>query len=198
MKNEQGKQAEGKKSIVRMVVIGCILLILLIGFYYYISHKTSTEKSKETEKVTQTQQVLLRNLETNYPPSPKEVVKYYCDITQCFYNEIHTEEELKELALQIQLLYDEELIANQTEESYMEKLSSDIASMQSQGLVISSYSTSASTDVEYFTEDGFDWARMYCSFAIRKGTELINTNERFLLRKDEEGHWKIYGWALVE
>lgn len=198
MKNEQGKQAEGKKSIVRMVVIGCILLILLIGFYYYISHKTSTEKSKETEKVTQTQQVLLRNLETNYPPSPKEVVKYYCDITQCFYNEIHTEEELKELALQIQLLYDEELIANQTEESYIEKLSSDIASMQSQGLVISSYSTSASTDVEYFTEDGFDWARMYCSFAIRKGTELINTNERFLLRKDEEGHWKIYGWALVE
>lgn len=198
MKNGKGNGADGKVSIVRLAVIGCILVLLLIGFYYYLSHKTSTESKEDVAVVTQTQQVLLRNLETNYPPSPKEVVKYYCDITQCFYNEIHTDEELKELAFQIQLLYDEELIANQTEESYLQKLGSDIASMQSQGLVISSYSTSSSTDVEYFTEDGFDWARMYCSFAIRKGTELINTNERFLLRKDEEGHWKIYGWELVK
>lgn len=197
MKSGRGNVTEEKVNIVRLAVIGCILVLLLVGFYYYLSHKTDTNGKGEETKVTKTQQVLLRNLETNYPPSPKEVVKYYCDITQCFYNEIHTDEELEELALQIQLLYDEELIANQTQEEYLQKLVVDVAAMQSQELVISSYATSSSTDVEYFTEDGFEWARMYCSFSIRRGTELINTNERFLLRKDEEGHWKIYGWELV-
>lgn len=188
----------GQKNTIRLIVIGCILVAMLIGFYYYIAHKTGSGKGEEAVKITETQAALLRNLEMNYPPSPKEVIKYYCEITRCFYNETHTDEELEELALQIQKLYDDELVANQTQEEYMQNLISDIASMQKQGYVISSYSTSSSTDVDYFTEDGFEWARIYCGFSIRKGTTIISTNERFLLRKDRDGHWKIYGWELVE
>ena len=126
------------------------------------------------------------------------MVKYYCDITQCFYNEENEDAQVRELALQIRKLYDRELVANQTEEEYIQNLISDIASMKQNGLVISSYSTSPSTDVEYFSQDGFEWARLYCSFSIRQGSTLINSNEQFLLRLDENGHWKIYGWQLVE
>lgn len=198
MEKGKSKRENERNHVVKILVIGCILVALLVGFYYYVSHKMSASGSEDTGTITKTQQVLIRNLETNYPPSPKEVIKYYCEITRCFYNETHTDEELRELAAQIQLLYDDELVANQTKEDYMQNLISDIASMQKQGLVISSYSTSASTDVEYFTEDGFDWARMYCNFSLRKETTIINTNERFLLRKDDESHWKIFGWELVE
>ena len=187
-----------KKKQVKTLVIGLILVALLIGFYYYLSNRTSDEQSEETEVITQTQQVLLRNLDMNYPPSPKEVVKYFCDITQCFYNEEHTDEEIYQLGMQIQKLYDDELVANQTEDEYIQNLISDVANMKKNELVISSYATSSSTDVEYFTEDGYEWARLYCNFGIRQGTKLINTNERFLLRKDADGHWKIYGWELVE
>lgn len=187
-----------KKGQVKTLIIGCILVALLVGFYYYLSNRTTGEQSEEVETITQTQQVLLRNLDMNYPPSPKEVVKYYCDITQCFYNEENTDDQVYQLAMQIQKLYDDELVANQTQEEYMQNLISDIANMKQNGLVISSYSTSSSTDVEEFTEDGYEWARLYCNFVIRKGTQIINTNERFLLRKDADGHWKIYGWELVE
>ena len=197
MKNENGKANEGQKTI-KLIIIGCILAALLVGFYYYLSHKTSRENSEDVGTITKTQQVLLRNLDANYPPTPKEVVKYYCDITQCFYNETNTEEEIRELAMQIQKLYDDDLIANQTQDGYMQNLITDIISMNQQGLVVSSYSTSASTDVEEFSEDGYQWARLYCNFVLRQETTLINTNEQFLLRKDENGHWKIYGWQLVE
>ena len=197
MKNENGKVNEGQKTI-KLIIIGCILAALLVGFYYYLSHKTSRENSEDVGTITKTQQVLLRNLDANYPPTPKEVVKYYCDITQCFYNETNTEEEIRELAMQIQKLYDDDLIANQTQDGYMQNLITDIISMNQQGVVVSSYSTSASTDVEEFTEDGYQWARLYCNFVLRQETTLINTNEQFLLRKDENGHWKIYGWQLVE
>lgn len=187
-----------KKGQVRTIVIGCILVVLLIGFYYYLANRTSTESSDEVTTITKTQQVLLRDLDMNYPPSPKEVVKCFCDITQCFYNEEHTDEEVYQLAMHIQKLYDAELIANQTQEEYVQNLISDIANMKKNELVISSYSTSSSTDVEFFEEDGYEWARLYCNIAIRQGSKLLNTNERFLLRKDADGHWKIYGWELVE
>ena len=187
-----------KKGQVRTLVIGCILVVLVIGFYYYLSNRNVSNQTEDEGTITKTQQVLLRNLDTNYPPSPKEVVKYFCDISQCFYNEENTDEDVEKLAVQIQKLYDEELIANQTQEEYIQNLISDIAHMKKNNMVISSYSTSASTDVEYFTKDGYEWARLYCNFSIRQGTTLRSSNERFLLRKDADDHWKIYGWELAE
>ena len=94
----KSRKKKGNGTI-RVVVAVCILGVMLVGFYYYLAHKSSAGSEEET-KVTKSQQVLMRNLESNYPPSPKEVVKYYCDITQCFYNEEHTEEEIEELRLQ--------------------------------------------------------------------------------------------------
>lgn len=192
MKNNKTAQ---RQSPLKLIIIGCILAALVVGFYFYLANKTKGSGEDEAVTVTKTQQVLARNLEINYPPSPKEVLKYYCDITQCFYNESHTDEEVEKLAMQIQLLYDDELVANQTE--YLQNLTDEIAAMKKADMKISSYSTSASTDVEFFTKDGFDWARLYCIFNIRKSTKILNTNERFLMRRDEAGHWKIYGWELV-
>ena len=59
---------------------------------------------------------------------------------------------------------------------------------------ISSYNTSSSTDVYYFTEDNYDFARLYCTYNVRMGTVMQSIEEIFLLRMDLEGHWKIYGW----
>ncbi|HBA70530.1 MAG TPA: hypothetical protein DCZ40_14425 [Lachnospiraceae bacterium] len=195
--------AKGKKkgnegnSAVRVIVVVCVLAAMLVGFYYYISHKTRTENDDDVA-ITKSQQVLMRNLETNYPPSPKEVVKYYCEITQCFYNETHTEEETEALAMQIRKLYDDELAANQTEEEYLEELKIEIISMLGNGMTVSSFGLPSSSEVSYYSEDGYDWARLYCSFNLRQETKMLNTVEQFLLRKDENGRWKIYGWQLVD
>lgn len=190
------KGNEGNHSI-RAIIVVCVLAVMLVGFYYYISHKSKGE-GDDNVTMTKSQQVLLRNLEANYPPSPKEVVKYYCEITQCFYNETHTEAEVEALAAQIRKLYDEELVANQTEEGYLENVKIDILSMAGNGMTVSSFGLPSSTEVDFFSEDGYDWAKMYCNFNLRQETKIVNTIEQFLLRKDENGRWKIYGWQLVE
>ena len=64
--------------------------------------------------------------------------------------------------------------------------------------MISSYSPASSVDVEEFQQDGFKWAKLQCSFTLRKGTQIQALTEIFLLRKDDEGHWKIYGWQPEE
>ena len=184
-----------KQNAIKILIIGIVLICLVLGYYYYLSNKRS-ENDSSNVKLTAVQEALLRNLDNNYPPTPREVVKCFCEIAQCLYGEDYTEEEFVALAKQVQKLYDEELIANNTEEQYIGSLKWDIENFKEQEIVISSYTLASSTDVDHFTQDGYSWAQMRCTFNLRKGTYRQSAEEIFLLRKDTDGHWKIYGWTL--
>lgn len=187
-----------KQNGVKALIIGIILVCLVLGYYFYLSQKAASHKQADEVEISAVQNVLLRNLDTNYPPTPREVLKCYCQMAQCLYNESYTEEEFNALADKIQTLYDKELIANKTQDQYLQDLKWDIAQFAKEETVISSYSLSSATDVEEFKLDGYSWAKLYCTFTLRTGTQLSSTQETFLLRKDEENHWKIYGWELTE
>lgn len=190
----------GKKkgSGIRILIVGLVLIIIVVGYYYYLSNKRRSQSEEGTQDMTAVQKVLLYNFDRSYPPTPKEVVRYFGEITQCFYNETYSEEEFLALAEQIQNLYDEELIANKTQEQYIEDLRNDVNTMKMQSMDIPSFATSSSADVVTFRQDGYEWARLYCEFIIRQGTQRTQSNEVFILRKDSDGHWKIYGWDLAE
>ena len=186
-----------KRSGVISIVITCIVLVVVIGgFAFYLTHK-SRSKGEEVVESTAVQKVLQKDLERNYPPTPKEVVNYFAEITKCFYNEEYSEEDLEDLATQIQLLYDEELIGNKSQEDYMKDLRSEIASMKENKYTIVGYEVSPSTYVEFFTEKEDSCARLYCNFYVKQGAGNVPSLEQFVLRKDEAGHWKIMGWDLV-
>ena len=187
-----------KQSSTKVVIIGIIMLCLVLGYYYYLSNRNADVKEETDVTVTAVQEVLMKNLGTNYPPSPREVLKYYGELVKCIHNESYTEEEFLKLAAQAQGLYDEELIANQTQEQYIQDLQWDVNRMKEQKITISSYTPSSSTDVEYFDADGYSWAKLNLTFTLRQGTGLDLVEEVFLLRKDKDGHWKIYGWKLAE
>jgi len=180
---------------IKIVIIGIVLAVLVVGYYFYLSNKIERPEEEVVES-TQVQAVLMRDLEKNYPPTPKEVLKYFNEITMCFYNEKYTDEELEQLAVKIQGIYDGELVANKSQEQYMEDLQGDIMEMKSNDRSISSYQMPASTDVEFFSEDGSSCARMYCTYSIRQGTDIIQSRLVFILRQDEDKHWKILGWDL--
>lgn len=191
---------KNSKVVKTVIIVVAVAAVVLAFFYYHLSHRAKRQETEEAAVATVVQSVLMRDLEHNYPPTPKEVVKYYAEITECFYNETYSDEELEQLASKIQELYDAELVANKTQEQYMEDLRKDIADMKEKKLTIASYEVSASTDVEEFKQDGYSCARLYCTFSLRQpgNGSRVPSLERFLLRKDEDGHWKILGWELVE
>lgn len=176
-----------------LLAVGCVLLA-----YYLMTLEANKNKPEDYVVLTPVQEVLIRDLERNYPKSPKEVVRYYSELTKCFYNEDNSEEQIVELGMKALELYDEELAANKDQDKYLGDLKREIAKFRQDGYSISSYSVSSSTDVFYFSEDGRDFARLYCTYYIRSGTVNQPLEEQFVLRLDEKGHWKIYGWDKVD
>ena len=188
---------KGNGSGLKGFIIGLVLIGLVLGYFYYLSVRKGGDESDEVE-ICPVQEGLLRNLDKSYPPSPREVLKYYGQLVQCFYGEEYTEEEFEQLAAKVMELYDDELAGNQTPEQYLENLRWDVDQWKEKETKVSSYSLPSSTDVDFFTEDGYSWARLYFGMNLRKGTQLDVINAVYLLRKDDQGHWKIYGWKLEE
>ncbi len=186
-----------RSNVIGIIVLGVLLAAVVAGVAVSFHRRAKLAAERDVES-TAVQKVLSRDLERNYPPTPKEVVKYFADITECFYNEEYSDEELTQLAEKIQDIYDDELIANKSQEDYLNDLRSEIAGMKEDNWKISSYVLSASVDVEEFVENGYSCSRLYCTFNVKRGTAgTVSSMEEFVLRKDENEHWKIYGWQLV-
>jgi hypothetical protein len=83
-------------------------------------------------------------------------------------------------------------------DEYLADLKSDIKSQKANDRTIMSYVVSASTDVTYYSENGYDYAGLLCSFSSREGLKVNSTDRQFLLRKSESGHWKILGWKMID
>ena len=185
------KKAQGTKGL----IIAIVLILLVVGYYYYLSHR-EVDKTEEVT-VSEAQELLLRDLDRNYPPTPKEVVKYFFDITTCLYNENLSEEDVEALALKIQELYDADLVIHNPKEEYFVDLKSEIAAFRESNSRILNYSTSSSVDVFYFEEDEGSFARLYGTYYLQVQKSLKSLEEVFVLRKDNDGHWKIFGWQPI-
>lgn len=185
-----------KKSTVRITIIFVILILGVVGYYAYLSGK-SRDAANEA-KMTEIQIVLSRDLQNNYPPTVKEVVKYYTDIEKCLYGGTATDEEIQQLGLRARELYDEELLANNEETANLLQLKAEVESFQKEEKKITSVSVSASNNVDTFTEDGYEFARIQCKYTIMEKGQSTPTTTVYLLRRDENRRWKIYGWELAE
>lgn len=175
-----------------------ILVVLVVSYYYHLSNSTSSDKKNDEIKISAASDILMKNYSVNYPPTPKEVVKEYLLISKVLHNDELSDEEITAVGLKIQELYDDEFIANKSQEDYIRDLKSEVAAFRNNNYVITNYYTSASTEVVYGVVDGFEFAKLYASYSIRVGGKSQILQEIFLLRKDSNGRWKIYGWQPVE
>ncbi len=184
------------KFTTQTAIIVMVLIVAVVGYYCYLVNRSN--RSAQEKAPTTVENVLLRDLENNYPPTPKEVIRYYNDIVKCFYNEGCSQEELQELARKARGLYDQELLDHNEWDTYIFNLEAEIQDFKNNNRKISNISLAASTDVDEFTQDGFRFAKIRCGYNILQGRESSSTVQVYLLRRDGDGHWKIYGWDLAE
>ena len=181
------------KKLTLLLAMAIVAVIVIIMFFRIANSKDVNEGEVSLSK---TQAVILEhNLEIDYPQSPRAVVKYYAELSQCMYDTGNTDKDVEDLAVQSRKLLDDELVLQQTDEEYLADLKTTISKFASEKRRIVSFTVSASTDVDYYTLDsGEEMSSLYCIYTLQKGSLNYSDNEEYILRKDSDGHWKILGW----
>lgn len=184
-----------KKSHVIIMVIVCISL-LVGGFAIWMNR--NGDASSENVELTKVQQLITKDLNKNYPSTPREVVKTYSEIITCFYNEEYTEKELEALVDQTLLLMDEELAANNPKEDYLKRVKDEILEFAAAERTIMRYNLPSSNEIELRTVDGRECAYVEMSYLLKEKSSLDKTFQTYVVRKDEDGNWKILGFDKTE
>lgn len=181
----------------RPVIIALACIALIVGSYVLWMNR-SGNTSSENMKLTKVQQLITKDLEKNYPGTPREVIKVYNEIITCFYREDYTEEELEKLGEQARLLMDEELLENNPKDEYLKNLKAEIADYKEAERTILSYNLCSSNDVQFLTVDNRECAYVKTSYFIKDKTGHSRTYQMYVVRKDEDGDWKILVYYQVE
>ncbi|MCI8426922.1 MAG: hypothetical protein HFJ03_05195 [Lachnospira sp.] len=187
------------KKYGKTVILGSIMVLLCVGYFFYLSRRTPTIDA--TDKAVQDQEIAAlttRNIEDNYPETPKEVVKFYARITKAYYKTELDEEKIEALGKQARLLFDSELKGKQTDEQFLQALKDDIKNYRSLNRYVADYVLQEGSEVNYSTFQGQKYAFVNVVYKLREKETLIDSNTKFTLRQDRDGRWKILYWELVK
>lgn len=172
--------------------------IAIVAIYFKLSTSTSPIIKDSISDKSELETLLEKDIDNNYPSSPREVVKLYTRIMKCFYNESLEDEQVNQLATQICLLYDAELLANNPYEDYLLDLKVEITDYRNAKRNIMNEVIEDSNQVKNWTKAGAEYASLTAGYTIKEKDNYTKLYEDFILRKDEKGNWKILGWKLSD
>ena len=187
------------RNTVRIVILSVALGCLVLGYYFYLSRRgTTTENSTATATQTEMQKVLEKDFVGSYPETPRSVIKWYNRIQMLYYDENTTNDELEALCDQAMLMMDSDLLQVNPKEVYVSSVKQDVADYQSHGRKIVSIEVADTANVEYETAGGKDYAYVQVYYFVKEGSNFQNTYQKYCLRKDDTGKWKILAIQLTD
>lgn len=186
------------KKYVKMGISALLVVALIVGCYYYMTHRRTTAAEDDVE-ITQLQQVLSKQLDSTYPPTPREVVKFYNRIIECAYGSEYDANQFDDLTVQARKLMDEELLESNPKDTYKSQLQQEVASYKEDSIQILRTRVCSSDDVRFREIDGRKCAYVKATYFIKQGKGDFSTiNQNYLLRQDKDRNWKILGYHPAE
>lgn len=181
------------------IVVGIVMALLAVfiigGFFLVRSIGLKNLELKKSK--TEVEKLMELNLDDNYPGNAREVLKVYNRILKCCYNEELTDEQIKKLAEQNQKLFDEQLLEKNPLDQYVEKLKKDIEDYKSKKTTIANIAIQDLAEAEREERGGYKFCNLLVSYIVKDTKGLKTTNEKYYLREDDKGRWKILFWELT-
>lgn len=181
----------------RIVILAIVIVAAICTAFYIVNNNSKKESAKEAG-LTEIQKITTRNMEKDYPATPREVIKFYNRIVKCYYGRQYSDDELEQLADQALSMFDDDLLKKNEKESYIESVKSDAAQYEEDNKSISQTDVCDSNDVKYMTDNGDDIAYVTASYFIKAGSSYTKTYQEYVLRKDDDGDWKILTFYKIE
>jgi len=192
---------KSNKKSVSDIVLAIIIIAIVVAFVGYMIkifmgfiNNDGNDTTEDNIKVTELDKLLNRNLDNKYPETPVKLAELYCSITKELHSEDVSDEQIAKLHGQLRKLFDAELLANNDYDKHLEKLTNEVKNYKEKDMMISRYTVADSDDITiYVDEDGYDCTKVAICYSIKQGGEWLKSNEQLIMRKDEDGHWKILG-----
>lgn len=190
---------KGKRNGTTATLISMLLIaVALVGFYFWQYNKEEDGKVETGKTSTEAQKLLNYDFETRYPQTPREVIKLYCRMLKCLYNNELTDDQVTQMADQIRRLFDIELLENNPRETHIKELKKELKSYIENKKSISRYAIEKGSNVKIVKVEGVESTSVKAYFSVKDGSEFTPVYELFILRKDENDKWRIYGWNLIQ
>lgn len=178
----------------------CLVVVIILAVFLFLNQREANSIfSKEDGKNTEAQNILAKDIDRNYPATVREVVRLYSRISQCYHNQVISEEEFKALAEMQRKLFDEEFLENNPLESFTNNLSAEIEAAKAREYTMVTWRVQKQSSVENWQDGDNSFASIVACYTMSaKGEGYTRTFEEFLLREDENDRWKIVGWRLTD
>ena len=188
-----------KKKYTSTLIIVVMMVVAGVGYYYYLSNKApsvdATQQSVDNQELAD---LVSRDIENNYPKTPREVVKLYMRIAKQYYGSSVSEEQLEKLGRQARYLFDDELKSKQTEQEYINALKQDVSDYKNANRYISDFKLDSTSNINYKTLKDKKYASIDTVFYLRENYNLVYSYTKFTLRQNNSGNWKILYWELTQ
>ncbi len=180
----------------RIGTIGVILVLAcaIVALYWYID-RSGKEAEEPVNAVAK--QILDRDLEKDYPPTPYAVAELYCGIVENIYSDKTTEKQLEDLVRMELSMYDEELAAQNPYATYLNTVKDDLEVAKEKGIAFTGYIVDNFSNVKKWKKEGKEYASIRIQFLLRSEEGSGASYRELMLREDAEGNYKILGWELL-
>ena len=184
------------KKYIKTGIAAAVVIAMIVGCYYYMTHRET--KAADDVEVTQLDQVLSRQLDQSYPPTPREVVKFYNRIIECMYGGDYDSDQFEKLTGQARKLMDEELLENNPDDTYKNQLIAEVASYDKESRKILQTSVCNSDEVRYKEIEGKKCAYVRAAYFMKEAEgSFFRTYQEYLLRQDKDKNWKIVAYHIT-
>ena len=188
-----------KKNSPVGTIIFCVLLAgVIIGLYVMLTRKNEETKAEIPVESSEADILIKKDLDWEYPATPREVVKLYARLTKCIYNDELTEEQMEKLVKQVRNLYSYELLENNAEDEMLAFIKGEIADYRKEGKVIYSYTIDSANNVTTIKTKAGNTALIKMFITLKAGARMDRAFEEFSLIEEASGRWKIAGWRQAE
>ncbi len=179
----------------RIVAIFITVAIAILGVFIFLTFRP-VKTVTDTAEITEIERLMVKNIETDYPATPREVVKLYNRYLLAIYNADTTDDQIRQLLDKQRSLYDEELLSVNPFDNNYSGIIAETAEYKKEGRTIVNTTVGGSDEVIYKQFEGRSYALIDASYFMRSnGGNFSKTYETYMLRKDVEGKWRILGFA---
>ena len=189
-----------KKGSKGFTLIIFIIALIALGYYVYLTNESPNHQ--DVTSSSEKEILLCYDMVEDYPKTVRETVKLHCRYLKYIYNEgltkDVTEDDLFTLNQKMRQLFDEELLELNSQDKQLQSLKDEMALYEANKQKFVSYTLAEASQIEYNTENDVEYAKMRVTVAVTIDGASLSTDEEYILRKDEEGKWRILGWQVIQ